>query len=218
MNENFILAIDTSASPSSVALLKNEQLLSELVIIEQGKTSSYISKKIVDLLQSNNIKPDELQAIAVGIGPGSFTGLRVGMATAKGLAFSLDLPVAPVDSLQALALQFEIDQSKNNKPIIPLIDARKGKVFAGIYQNGEILRKPKRYFLQELSQEFSEQVIYVSPNAEELKPYLASKLVSIISVKNSAYFVGLQAVKTKNKVRLKDLAYLEPNYLINNYI
>ena len=218
MNKQYILGIETSVSPASVALVKEEQLIAEKEIDSQGKTSSLISKIIEDVLRSNNVSPKEIKAVAIGMGPGSFTGLRVGMATAKGLAFGLGVPIQPVDSLKALALNFQNREQLKNKIVISMFNARKGKVFAGVYQNEQTLNKPSRYYINELCEEYSDDVIYICPDIDEISTYFPTEKFPLKAVKISAYNVVLQAEKTKTRMDPQDLAYLEPNYLINNYI
>lgn len=218
MENKVILAIETSASPASIALVKDGELVQESQIDEQGKTSALISETIQQLLHTQHVNLSELCAIAIGMGPGSFTGLRVGMATAKGLAFGLNIPVIPVDSLLALALQYEVERKKTNETIAAMLSARKGKVFAGIYKNGQTIQKPQRYFLEDFYKKMTADTIIVSPHYDELLQYVTHNNRKIYPVQICAFYVALQAEKTKKHLKIKDLAYLEPNYLINNYI
>src|SRR5690606_32044529 len=88
---------------------------------------------IARALQEARVDKRELDAIAVGVGPGSFTGLRIGLATAKGLAFALDLPVVPVSTLAAAAYGTGAQAGL----VVPLFDAKRGQVFTGVYLAGD---------------------------------------------------------------------------------
>ena len=126
------LFIDTSSSAAVVALYNNEKPI--LIIKEENMQdiSSHIMPMIDKLFSNNNLKINQVNKIFVVNGPGSFTGLRIGVTIAKTLAWSLKIPVVPISSLEVLAsTTFESDY------IIPYIDARRDFVFAGIY-DGEL--------------------------------------------------------------------------------
>jgi len=127
-----ILALDTSTLAGSVALLEDELIRAEVNMNLGGKHTERLLPGMDWIFQELDLEPRQIEAIAVGIGPGSFTGLRVGLATAKGLAVSLEIPIVGVMSLDALAWQARFYEGK----ILALIDARKGQVFARFYQGG----------------------------------------------------------------------------------
>ncbi len=126
-----LLAIDCSTQACSMALLANEKPLLRHEILPQ-----HHAKKILflidELLKDSEITPKALDAIAVGIGPGSFTGLRIAASVAQGLAFGLNLPLVPVSSLQIIA---QTAYEKYAEPAIWVaMDARMGEVYWGEYQ------------------------------------------------------------------------------------
>jgi len=125
-----ILAIETSGSCGSVALVGPESCLGEFSV-DSGRTHSRrLLAMISQLLTECESDWPELDAIAVGIGPGSFTGLRIGLSSAKGLALAADKPLIGVSSLDGLAAQC----SQQPMPVCAMIDARKQEVFAAFYQ------------------------------------------------------------------------------------
>ena len=130
------LAIDTSTSILSVALVRDDEVLASLDEATKNNQSEILVSRIESMMNDCNLKPAELERIAVAIGPGSYTGIRVGVAAAKSLGYALDIPVAGVSSLEVMA-QFSLEQyfiSKSKVEIIvPMIDARRGTVFAGAY-------------------------------------------------------------------------------------
>jgi len=124
-----VLGIDTSTLAGSVALVEDDELRSELVFNLRRKHTERLLPSLDWMFSELGIEPSQLDAIGVGIGPGSFTGLRIGLATAKGLALSLNLPLVGISSLRALAWQVKF--YKGN--ILTLLDARKGQVFAQLF-------------------------------------------------------------------------------------
>ena len=220
MKNDLLLAIETSSVPSSVSVLEGTNLLEQLYINDRNKTSSHISKTISDLLRLIDVYPTDLSGIAVSEGPGSFTGLRVGMATAKGLSYALDVPLYPVDTLMALSLQFSLSEKINKGDrIVAMLNARRGNVFAGTYTKTlKTIVPPRRVAINTvLKQSNEKQTHFISSDASELVSF-ANKKVSIKPVSIQSYYIGFLAQKTKMNRTLREIAYLEPNYLINNYI
>jgi tRNA threonylcarbamoyladenosine biosynthesis protein TsaB len=130
-----ILAIETSTLTASVAILIDGKIAIEK---ESGvNTHSELLLPLIDeCLKSCDLKLGDLKTIAVGAGPGSFTGLRIGMATVKGLCFAAGLSVTPVSSLAALALDCRL-ADKSDALIVPVLDARRKEIYAGFYQYEE---------------------------------------------------------------------------------
>jgi tRNA threonylcarbamoyladenosine biosynthesis protein TsaB len=125
-----ILALESATLAGGAALLDGERLVGETTL-SIALTHSERMMAVVDRLLSDcGWSPRDLEGLAVSIGPGSFTGLRVGVATMKGLALALDLPVAPVPTLDALAATLPFAAA----PVCPLLDARKGEVYCSLYR------------------------------------------------------------------------------------
>lgn len=130
MNAMKILAIDTSASSGSIALLEDELLIAELTTCIQKTHAERLLPSIKNLLDSVGVKIEDIDGFALTTGPGSFTGLRIGLSTIKGLAWSLNRPIVSVSTLEAIAMNIPY----SDKHICPLLDARKKEVYAGIYK------------------------------------------------------------------------------------
>jgi len=124
-----LLTLSTATSLASVAVTRGEQLLGELTINPAGNQSDVLLLAVDRLLQDLDLSLDQFDAFAAVHGPGAFTGLRVGVATIKGLALATGKPVVGVSSLQALALQV----SDASCPVYALLDARKGEVYAACF-------------------------------------------------------------------------------------
>ncbi|MGM8216729.1 tRNA (adenosine(37)-N6)-threonylcarbamoyltransferase complex dimerization subunit type 1 TsaB [Bacillaceae bacterium W0354] len=124
------LGIDTSNQPMSVALANEDELIAEMTINVKRNHSIQLMPAIDHLLKQANVTPKDLNRIAVAEGPGSYTGLRIGMTTAKTLAWTLNIPIVAVSSLKLLAANLLYTDGL----ICPYFDARRGNVFTGLYQ------------------------------------------------------------------------------------
>ncbi|HDD35547.1 MAG TPA: tRNA (adenosine(37)-N6)-threonylcarbamoyltransferase complex dimerization subunit type 1 TsaB [Candidatus Desulfofervidus auxilii] len=125
-----ILTIDTSTSVGNVALIENTQLKGEITLNLPLTHNQRLIMSLEVLLNCMRCSISEIDLIAVIKGPGSFTGLRIGVATAKGLAFALNKPIVGVNSLDALAFNF----SSTPYLICPMLDAKKNQIFTAIYE------------------------------------------------------------------------------------
>lgn len=121
--------IDTSTSLSTIALLKDKKLINQKHIYSNNDLSNNLFKYIVELFDEVSIKPTQISRIYAATGPGSFTGIRIGLTVAKIYAYALNIKIVPISSLQILASSVKDDM------IISLIDARRGYVFAGGYDD-----------------------------------------------------------------------------------
>ena len=126
-----LLAINTSTPQFSMALLrKTGSLVAEQVVSARSRNFQALVPAFHNLLTTSGAVPKDLYAVAVAVGPGSFTGLRVGIAVAKGLCQGLGIPIIGVSSLEAMAGQC----TNASVPICPLIDSRRGEVFTALFR------------------------------------------------------------------------------------
>lgn len=140
------LYIDTSSSYLYTSIVEEGKVVSEIKE-EYGQSLSKVAlPRIVSMFEDNNLKPIDIDKIIVVNGPGSFTGIRIGLTIAKVYAWSLDIPITTILSLEAMAIS-----SNKDKVHVPLIDARRGYVFTAIYDNsGNEVLKPCHIKLTEL--------------------------------------------------------------------
>ena len=135
-----ILAVNTTTRQFGLALMDlHGTVLAEYLILPKERNFSGFMPAVHSLMKSARVEMEEVQMIAVAIGPGSFTGMRVGLAMAKGMAQGLKIPIIGVSSLEALASQVIYA----NYPVCPIIDSRKGEVFTALFywsDDGEIVR------------------------------------------------------------------------------
>lgn len=138
-----ILAIDTSSKICSVAILEDDKLIDELNL-DDGKTHSENLMPLIDeILNKNNLNIKQIEMLACCVGPGSFTGIRIGVATIKPIAEVLNIKIASVTSLETLARNIESDST-----IVSLIDARNNQVYAGVFD--EKYNKKEEYMADDI--------------------------------------------------------------------
>lgn len=180
-----ILAIDTSTNAASCAVIDDEKLIGEFTINDKITHSQKLLPMISQLLKSANIDINEIDVFAVANGPGSFTGLRIGVATINGLAQATNKPVVGVSSLESLAKN--VVDSK--RLIVSLIDARRDRAFVGIYRaekDLETVLSPDVLELEEIInilKEKQEDIIFVGEGTDIYKEKLKQELG------DKAYFV-----------------------------
>ncbi|MDL2268553.1 tRNA (adenosine(37)-N6)-threonylcarbamoyltransferase complex dimerization subunit type 1 TsaB [Desulfosarcina sp. OttesenSCG-928-A07] len=131
-----LLAIDTAAAGCGVAVFQDDSLLLETVYLAGKTHSRHLADMIDAALKQCGIFPKAIDVIAVSKGPGTFTGLRIGISTAKGLAMATGAAVIGVSSLSALAFPF----SQSPGPVVPMLDARRGEVYYSVYDTGRHIR------------------------------------------------------------------------------
>jgi tRNA threonylcarbamoyladenosine biosynthesis protein TsaB len=171
------LAVDTSTLAGSLAVLREEQVLG-VVGVSAGETySSRLFRHLRFLLEELGLRLDRFDLFSVAAGPGSFTGLRVGLAAVKGWAEALRKPVAGVSVLEAVAAQATAPQSL----LVPILDARRGQVFAGVYEreNGalalrgdEIVLAPDEFLDSLVALVAGRPFALVTPTPEVIEPAL----------------------------------------------
>jgi tRNA threonylcarbamoyladenosine biosynthesis protein TsaB len=213
-----ILHIESSSKNCSVAISKGAELL---CLCEETAENFQQSEKLHQFiqwaLQGAEIGTDDIDAICLGDGPGSYTGLRIGAAAAKGLSFALDKPLLAHSSMASMALA---TLSDDYDLIIPLLDARRMEVYTAVYhaQTGELLSPIQALVLQENSFEAYAQhkVLFVGDGCPKTQSLLAERYPNFsfkAEVEPSAQYFIAQAIKKFEAKDFEDLAYYEPNYL-----
>ncbi len=211
-----ILNIETATKNCSVSLSKNDIVLNCLELNEgQFSHAEKLHDFISEVLIGSNLKMKDIDAIAVSKGPGSYTGLRIGVSAAKGLCFALNLPLISVPTLKSLAASIQV---KKGEYIIPLLDARRMEVYSGVfdYQNKQIV-ETKAEIIDENS--FSESlnkgnVYFLGDGAMKCKEVLKnSKAVFLDNYFPSANEMPKTAYKKFSAKIFEDVAYFEPYYL-----
>lgn len=213
----YILNIETSTKNCSVSISKNR----ELVAIKELNNGNYSHAEVLhpfinDVLKEANITVKELNAIAVSKGPGSYTGLRIGVSAAKGLCFALNIPLISINTLQSLALSISIE----NGVIVPMLDARRMEVYSAVFdsENNQI-REIKAEIINEtsfLNYLETSNVYFLGDGAEKCKTLIThSNAIFVDSKFPSAKEMSFLAFDKYKKNDIEDVAYFEPFYLKN---
>lgn len=211
------LCIETATTVCSVSLFENEQLLAFREVNDGFTHAENLHLFIEAVLMEVNWPATHLQAIAVSIGPGSYTGLRIGVSAAKGMAYALQIPVIGIDTLQIIAAGAKSLQAADF--YVPMIDARRMEVFTAVYDSGLNLIKPvEALIVDNTSITRFEQYSGISfcgdgmPKCKTLLEELPV-LSYFTEALPSARFMATLALKRYHAGEFEDLAYFEPRYL-----
>ena len=210
----YILNLETATRNCSVSLSKDGRtiLCKEMAEADYSHAEK-LHVFIEECLKESNLKFKDLSAIAVSQGPGSYTGLRIGVSSAKGLCFALDLPLISVDTLQVLASQLSISEGV----IVPMIDARRMEVYSAIYNsNFERIREVQAEILTENSfEEIHETIHFVGDCSEKAKTVLTNSnfIFQDTIIYPSANEMSVLSYNKFQENKLEDVAYFEPYYL-----
>lgn len=208
----YIIAIETATKNCSVALAKDGICLSILEIANQNYShAEKLHDFIKQILDNANISFDQLDAIAVSKGPGSYTGLRIGVSAAKGLCFALNIPLIALDTLYILAHQI----TNNNKLIIPVIDARRLEIYCAIYSfDYQLIRPVEAHILNQNSFiELENPLIFIGDCVDKCKEILTISNATFISSYPSAKEICYLSYQKFIQKDFEDIAYFEPFYL-----
>lgn len=211
---NYILHLETSTKVCSVALSKNGHIVQLLETSEDGYVhGEKLTLFIQEVLQKEGITPKSLKAISVASGPGSYTGLRIGVSTAKGLCFALEIPLIAIDSLHCL---YALSKSSyTGKNVIPMIDARRMEVFSSVFSTeGVLLKEISADVLEDETYSEYEPFVAIGDGAEKLAAIWKDRNVIIDSsiIASAAGQVEI-AYRKFEAAQFEDVAYFEPFYL-----
>ena len=215
-----ILSIETSSDICSVCIADDEKLIDIIESSENRSHASHLSVFIDRMMKKSNIPYSELKAVAVSMGPGSYTGLRIGVSMAKGLCYGLNIPLISVNTLYSLALGFK-ERNKNlqkNSLLIPMIDARRMEVYTCIYDENLL---PKTEISAEIIDEnsFSDysannMLYFFGPGAPKCSSVIRNENVNFIEdIFPCSQFIANEANRKFNLKEFEDVAYFEPFYL-----
>ena len=221
-----ILNIETSTEVCSVSLAKNGRLLHKKEILEGFNHSSILTVFIDELFKEANIQLKMIDAVAVSKGPGSYTGLRIGVSVGKGLCYGLNIPLISVNSLEILGIfaahNLNYNRENEGKPVLfcPMIDARRMEVYTALYNSkGEEIRPVSaeiidEYFLADLF-EFNE-IMFFGNGAAKCKNHIKHENAIFDGpMTTSAEYMQTITEEKFGKKQFEDVAYFEPFYLKN---
>lgn len=213
--EPLILTIDTAQESASVSIAKNKHLAAIRQNNRQMDHAVWIHSALEDLRKAVGIDWRDLDAVSVSNGPGSYTGLRVGLSTAKGICFALHKPLITIGTLEMMAYGM---QEKANDLICPLIDARRMEVFYAVFSNKlEYMEKPSAKILRQNSFENylnEHQVLFAGSGSFKLQELLFShENATFVNMQFDSSLLILPSLDKFHKGAFADLAYVEPLYV-----
>ncbi len=209
----YILNIETATKNCSVSLAKNGETILCKEIAEQGYShAEKLHVFIEEIVKEANVNFSEIKAVAVSKGPGSYTGLRIGVSAAKGLCYALQIPLISIDTMQVLAKKAVVDGL-----IVPMIDARRMEVYSAIFdKNYNKIKDVEAEILTENSyQDFDQTVYFVGDCQEKCQTVLVKdnfKFLPEIIFPSANEMSVLSFEKFQNN-DFEDVAYFEPFYL-----
>jgi len=220
-----ILSLETATEVCSVALFRDETLLGIRESGAKNVHSAMLTVFIEEIIREAGIQVNDLDAVAISMGPGSYTGLRIGVASAKGLCYAMDKPLIAVSTLQSMAAGISGEIKNKNYPfrepcyICPMIDARRMEVFCALYDDKAVEVQPARAEIME-ENSFGDllkdhRIFFGGEGAEKCRPLLGTRenAVFIENFRASARFMTSLALAKYNGGGFEDLAYFEPFYL-----
>lgn len=216
-----ILNIETSTEVCSVALTSEGQVLDHNENYEGQTHATLLSEYVQNMLKYARSREIKLDAIAVSIGPGSYTGLRIGLSEAKGLAFGLDLPLIGVNTLQLLTVStmFNYFIEEDDVLYVPMIDARRMEVYTAVYNPAlEAVMEPQAMILDEHSFEDLLQqghtLVLMGNGSDKARTVLTHERVRFIEgVKPAAVDMLALAERAWREHQFIDVAYSTPLYI-----
>ena len=219
--KSYILCLETSSTNCSVSISNENKIIYTKESDGEGyKHSEFLHSFIEESMDDSKLEYEQLMAVSVGIGPGSFTGLRIGLSSAKGICYSKDIPLITVNSLEILAHKYK---TIDDEILVPMYDARRMEVYFSIFDsNHKLLKSPtSRILSDDFFQDFPDKKKVIFGNgAEKCKSFFNSNEIKyIFEISNpSSKEMGHISYTKFLKKDYADLAYCEPFYLKNNYL
>lgn len=210
----YILNIETATKNCSVALAQNGETILCKEMAEQGFShAEKLHLFIEEIIKEAGITFSDLSAVAVSQGPGSYTGLRIGVSAAKGLCYALEIPLISVDTLTVLANQLQIEKGI----IIPMIDARRMEVYSAIFNSKkEMIREVQAEILTDSSfSDIDDTVYFVGDSNEKAKTIVSKSNFNFVDTIFYPSAKEMSAISYKKFLNnsFEDVAYFEPYYL-----
>ena len=216
-----LLNIDTATDQASVCLSLNTDLIQEIKSADQKNHGSFLQPSIQQILQQNNLTIQQIDAVAVTHGPGSYTGLRVSLASAKGICYALQKPLITINTLEVMAWATRWHISKNlvlntAYQICPMIDARRMEVFTATYNEALECVSPTTPLIlneQSFENELNKNIMIFSGNgSHKLKNILKNtNAIFVDELHSSASMISI-ALNKFNSKSFTSLAYSVPYY------
>jgi len=214
-----ILNIETSTEVCSVALAKNGKIISHREDTKGLNHAKLLAPFIDEIIKESGIISKDLDAVAVSIGPGSYTGLRIGVSMVKGLCFGINKPAIAVPTLRPLA-KIVAAKLQEDALYCPMIDARRMEVYTALFnkENKELLKTSAKIINKDSFKEYLEKnkIIFFGNGSEKVKTLITSSNAEFLdNIKTSANHMVAISESMYNNQEFVDTAYFEPFYLKN---
>lgn len=195
-----ILAISTSSLIGSISLSEDSNLISEVYLNEGTTHGKELVFQIKRMIESNKVKIDDIGLFVVDIGPGSYTGLRIGLICAKTFAYFLKKKIVGISSLDALAFEYAVEDSRvfKSRFLMPIIDAKCDMVYTAVYE----IDKDKFY----------RRTDYLVANVEKLGAYFSDEL-TILTEKGKSYNTLLKSYLKEKQILVREKIYPKISFL-----
>lgn len=218
MTENLILLLETATASCSVALSRNGEVLAVKELNERNVHASHITLLVDEVMRSSGKTYKELSAVAVSKGPGSYTGLRIGVSAAKGFCFALDIPLISVHTLEAMASGLrECGKLGDASLLVPMIDARRMEVYSAVFSsNLELVDEVHAKIVDVGSYDSYENdrlLLFGDGSQKFQELFTEKKNIRFASFVNSAAHMAPIANKKFQAGDFENTAYFEPFYL-----
>jgi len=214
-----ILHLETATSCCSVALAKDGICVSHKLINDGFKHAENLLVLANQVLIDSNFSYSDLSAVAVSAGPGSYTGLRIGVSAAKGICYALDIPLLAINTLEILARTYQMQHPKNQHVLCPMIDARRMEVYTALYSpDFQLIENAHPLVIESDAYSLAlknQSILFFGDGAE--------KCIPTLSVSENAFFDTQINISAEGMIapsfeafcqgNFADLAYFEPEYL-----
>lgn len=214
-----LLGLDTSSSVLALGIIEDSRILTDIKVKLERNLSEVLLDVLNQTLTDLNLKVSDFQAVAYSIGPGSFTGLRVGLSFIKGLSFSAGIPIVDIPTLDALASQVNLV----NTLVVPIIDAKKNLVYAALYSNRNgSMQKISEYLLLPLDkmvEKMPADALFILLEDENFRATWnkltgeKNILAKVVTLLPSGVAVAKLGLEKFRKQQVADLSNLEPLYI-----
>jgi tRNA threonylcarbamoyladenosine biosynthesis protein TsaB len=213
-----LLFLETATEVCSVALSKGEKIIASICLEKGNSHTEHLFPFIEEVLAKCKCKISELNGVVLSMGPGSYTGLRIGASAAKGICFGLNIPLIGISTLQSIAFgAIHKQEEKQNALYCPMIDARRMEVFTALFnEKGEPITEVESKIIDtsSFSKELENHIIYFCGNGmPKCKPMLQHKNARFVDVPLDASNMLLPALEKFKNTQFEDVAYFEPFYL-----
>jgi tRNA threonylcarbamoyladenosine biosynthesis protein TsaB len=210
---SFILNVDTAVESASICLAENGRIISTFTNPSRNDHAAWLHSAIHQILDQTKTRWDQLDALAISAGPGSYTGLRVGMSAVKGICYALKLPMIAINTLQMMAAAA---QNEEAHLLCPMIDARRMEVFTAVFDRNleEVVSSTNLILSETIFSDLWEKdtICFFGNGSAKMKPLMRHPNVFFSEIDANAGDMAVLSYLKFNTKQFEDLAYTQPFY------